>query len=193
MKPEQIENCKGLINRYNAVKTNIEIKETLRNQIYQILKTPIIKWISSIMAERKVYEESDEILSMSWDCFEFCLKWYDESKDIPLPNHFFAYTKFFLLHRWSKSKKADIQIDDIDGAIHLGDIRNDFDIVMYMDELKSYYEALPKEYRMIFQDTVKGITGQQSNPKRRPKNMSLTQYHEFKRIFKITIDFLLRR
>ena len=188
MQKGQIEYYNTLICQYRA-EPNAEIKCNIRNQIFLEIQSYMIKWISSILSKKNVFLEEDEMQSLSWDCFEFCLKNYKIHKNIPLPNHFYNYCRFFLVMDYLKKKKHnDIETDnlissDTDGAF------------LHIDELKAYHSILDKEYKIIFEDAINSMCGTMKDRERRlnKSELSYLRYTEAKKIFKLTIDFLLRR
>ena len=89
MKKQEIALCKQLIDDLNSSEIHHE-KNTLRNKLYKAMHPFIVKWISSISSQKGLYYNEQDIISKSWDCFEFALKHYKPGKEIPIPNHFYS-------------------------------------------------------------------------------------------------------
>jgi len=187
--------CKDLIRKYRSGHITDKTKESIRNKIYMCLQPSIIKWIPEILSKKGIYLERQEIISRSWDCFIFSLKKYDSTKIYGLPNHFYAYTRFYLLmHPPYRKDDEEAEQTSEDRKITQS-IDSEQSIYENLDELKNFRKALPKEYRMVFDDSVMSLT-----PVLRDRQFRLSEstisgvrYQESKRLFKIFIDYLLRR
>lgn len=185
MKKDEIGVCINLIKRLRKKNISIEENNKLRNDLYDILQTHIIKWMSSILRDRNYYSKN-ELLSLSWDCFLFCLKYFKLERNIPIPNHFYAYTKFFLLSQYPK-----ILTNNTGGCLYTDDVF----IYEALDELKKFREDLPDNYQTVFDDALMSMSNCRKDHVRRLErtNIKYYQYCEAKKIMKIMIDFLLRR
>lgn len=184
MKKSEIEACDRLIDKLLNKKTRKRFE--VRNELFELLREPIIRWMKSIM-KNKNYMTEQELISHSWDCFLFCLERYKKELKIPIPNHFHSYTKFYLLSTYSKTPAAPE--DDLQHNSH------DFAIFEGLDELKKFRDILPQEYQIVFDDSLMSMTKNNRDRVRRHKESYLQyyQYREAKKIMKIVIDFLLRR
>lgn len=183
----EINACEILIEK---MKTNKSDNTKLRNELYTIMEEYILMWMKSILKDKNYYSK-EELVSLSWDCFLFCLKYYDHKKCIPLPNHFFSYTKFFLLTTFKKDKlllkKEDI-ITDI--------VTYDLSIFDHLDDLKMFKKSLPEEYKIVFDDALMSMADCSNKDKVKrhdPTKLTNTQYNESKKMLKIVIYYLLRR
>ena len=182
--------CEELLLQYGLCEIK-EKKEIVRNKIYTELRPFITKWISSILHKKGVYLEPEEILSKSWDCFEFCLKRFNSEKPFSIPNHFYTYTKFCLL---TKPKTDNLTADygqEIDTNIS-GSIDQIYESI---DELKSFRAILDQEYLVAFDDAVMSLAGRMKD-RQYSKEITVyerTKYQTNKKLFKIVIDYLLRR
>ena len=149
------------------------------------------KWIQSILSQKKVFLSKEELLSMNYECFEFCLNRFKPDAKIPLPNHFYAYTKFFIGTNYVPNNGGIVCIDLADK-----EIGESVDLVYeYIDELKEFRKSLPEEYYSVYDDAIMSLVGSRQNRLRRLNESPLTyqKYCESKKIFKIVIDYLLRR
>jgi len=167
--------------------TSIEEQDRQRNKLFTYFQPTIIQWMHFILKGKAFYPE-EELKALSWDCFLFCLNYYKPEKNIPLLNHFFAYTKFFLLIK-EKEKEADR--NKVDST------KEEYDLSVFevLDDLKNFKQSLPEEYKSIFDDTLMSMSKANKDRVRRLKETSVKyhQYRESKKIFRLVIDFLLRR
>lgn len=190
MEKDQIDLLHSLIINYNSSK-NKEEKVEIRNEIYLKMLPYIKKWISSILAKRGIFLEKEEIISKSWDCFEFCIKHFRPEKNISVPSHFYSYTNFYL-KTYEKINNKNISDQEFE-------IRNscsgEDNLYGQLDELKSFKEMLSEEYAFVFDDALMSLIPENKNKQYRPKqsNLPIVRYKEAKKIFKIVIDFLIRR
>ena len=193
MTPAIIQTCKELMGQYNSEKEETK-KQDHRNKLFLQLKPYMIKWMSSIMAEKKIYFINRDLLSLSWDCFEFCLLRYNAARDIPIPNHFYAYSKFFLIMYVAKeSKELNKTHEQFAGSE--ANETEEWKALLHIEELKSFYNSLEGKYKLIFEDALMSMSINKKDRVRRVGESSYkyAQYVESKKVFKIIVDFLLRR
>ena len=170
-------------------------KADIRNSLFAALQSSINCWVRSFLKSKGIFMEESEILSLSWDCFEFSLNSYHPEKKIPLINHFFAYTKFYLMSANSKknaeNNKLHLKSEDFSDF----EIENDEKALNSLEELKKFRDLLGEDLSPIFDDALMSMRASTKGRQRRldktPLNYS--KYHNSKKIFKIVIDFLLRR
>jgi hypothetical protein len=192
MNKEDVDVCTAIMKELYSHSSGIE-KEKYRNKLYLLLQESIIKWMCSILKSKAIFISQEEILSQSWDCFLFCLKYYNLEKNIPILNHFYAYTKFFLLLKESSKKYLKNKpVKSNKGESGEGYSLSTFEC---LDDLKSFRESLPEDYKTIFDDSFLSMGSAHKDRVRRLGETSVKyyQYHESKKIFRIVIDFLLRR
>jgi hypothetical protein len=190
MDEKQIKFLHTEIVRYNSYSHSKE-KENLRNEIYLTMLPFIKKWISSILAKKSIFWDQEEMLSKSCDCFEFCLKHFKPEKKIAIPNHFYSYTNFYLkIHDKINNQKISEQEFEVKNS-YLGNE----DLYNQLDELKSFRNILSTEYALVFDDALMSLIPNNKDKQYRIKqsNLSSIRYQESKKIFKIVIDYLLRR
>jgi hypothetical protein len=188
MKKEQSDLCRKLIGEYRKCPDGRR-KVNIRNKIFVQIQPFMLKWISSILSDWGAYRSKPEILSLSWDCFEHGLLYYKPDKPISVPNHFYNYTRFYLLNdlnsqKDEKEESLDIVKQDPLEKIYEG-----------LEELKNFRSILDPEYHIVFDDAVMSLTPSNNSRQSRIKESPLNQYryHESKRVFKIIIDYLIRR
>lgn len=195
MKKEEYELCEKQIKKFYCCEKQSE-KEAIRNNLFHTMKPDINKWIYSVLKSKNLYMEDDEITSLSWDCFIFSLKHYNPKKNIPLINHFFSYTKFYLFTINSKNLKNKnrsliLKSNDFIQEETIGNI----EALSSMEELKNFRDLLSKDLIPIFDDALMSMRSATADRQRKLHSTSLnySQYRNSKKIFKIIIDFLLRR
>lgn len=190
MKKEDINSLSKMINCYNSY-PNCKEKDNLRNEIYLKILPYMKKWISSILSKKSIFLEKEEILSKSWDCFEFCLKHFKPEKNILMPNHFYAYTKFYL-KIYNKINNKNLSPQELDTKNSYIGEENVYD---QLEELKAFKNLLPEEYSLVFDDALMSLIPNNKDKQYRIKqsNLPVIRYKESKKIFKIIIDYLLRR
>jgi hypothetical protein len=175
--------------------SNKEKKDKTRNEIFIKMAPFIDRWIKGNLNFRQLYMEDDERLSLSWDCFEFCLRYYHPERHIQLPNHFYKYTNFFLLSWFAEKQKQDNQIN---GDASVEDNQKLDNCQIYyeqIDDLKQFRKMIPEDYKDIFDDALLSMTGRPADKIAYAKSdaYGYYKYCEAKKVFKIVIDFLLRR
>ncbi len=166
-------------------------RQKIRNEIFLQLQPYLDRWVKSNLKNREHLDEGER-LSTCWDCFEFCLERWSPKNNIPVPNHFYSYTRFFLLSRLTKEKKKNT-----DALSLLDREEGDSPENLYgiLDDLKKFRERLPTDYRPIFDDalmSMAGHTGDRPSYKKK-KDYTYYKYLEAKKAFKFIIGFLLSR
>src|SRR3990172_1770098 len=99
MQKDQVFECTNLCRQYFGLSGTEQ--EEKRNDVWKIVSPYMTKWVKTILSKRNNYLEEGEITSISWDCFQFCLKHFKPDMAIPLPNHFYAYSKFYISMHYS--------------------------------------------------------------------------------------------
>ena len=181
-KIEEYCNCEGILN-----------KGSIRNDIFLLIYPFLEKWVKSILGKKKIYVDNSEMLSLSWDCFVFCLEKYRPEKKISILGHSYSYTNFFLLS-WI-SKKYNL-LKNESGNSELDNQNDKFDIYYEnIDELRRFKDILPEDYKQIFDDALLSMAGRPDAKVGYVKSEAYSQYkyQEAKKAFKFVIDFLLRR
>ncbi len=188
MQKEAISECTDLAKQYLA--SSGDKKNNVRNALYFKMQLPMNKWIQSVLSQKKVFLSKEELLSVNYECFEFCLNRFKPNAEIPLPNHFYAYTKFFLAMNCGQHNEIV--------CVNLADkeIGESLDLAYeHIDELREFRKTLPNEYWSVYDDAIMSLVDSRQNRLRRLDESPLTyqKYCESKRIFKLVIDYLLRR
>ncbi len=174
---------------------NKESKDKLRNEIFIKMSPTIDRWIKGILGSKQMYMEDGERLSLSWDCFEFCLHYYHPERNIHLPNHFYKYTNFFLLSWFAERQKQENPIDRNASIEDNQKLDNCQIYYEQIDDLKQFRKMIPEDYRDIFDDALLSMTGRPVDRIAYVKSdaYGYYKYCEAKKVFKIVIDFLLHR
>lgn len=97
-----------------------------RNDLYLCMLEKLIIWIKSVLKKLGKWETEGEILSLSWDIFEFCLKDY-KPETFDIAGHFYTWTGYYLQNRYGIKYPVSFQFDDIgdNELFHQGLIRVD--------------------------------------------------------------------
>ncbi len=75
MDVEIIEQCESILNRLKKNK-NIDAYRLERNQLFTLMKNDIVKWVEFFLSGKPRGVDRNDILSTSWDCFEYALSKY---------------------------------------------------------------------------------------------------------------------
>jgi hypothetical protein len=196
MDKNEVKTCEELIKKWHLLPEGKE-KDNSRNTIFQIFHPFMNIWITSILCKKgKKYASQDEIMERSWDCFKYCLDTYKIEGKIPIPNHFYSYTKFYIsvskqneLKDARIKEKQDTYPTDIPDRDQLDSVYND------IEELSKFKEQLPEKYVSIFEDAIMSMATNYNQRIQRLGKTSLgyANYHEVKKVFKIVVRFLLLR
>lgn len=192
-----ISECQLLIKKYYVLKDDKK-KQLIRNQIFEKIYPDIMSWIGSILADKKMFLTKEEMTSISWDCFSSGLKNYKEA--VPLPNHFYTYSKYFLM---SNAKKyPELLLDDLSKNIHdkpNGIAKENLEESWLetwelKKELLRFREKLPDKYKETFDDALMSMSAWSAQRVRRnTKNYPFYRYDEAKKVFKLVIKFILNK
>lgn len=213
MTKQQIKECYDLIKEYKE-EPNQAKQQMVRNQIFFLLTPHLEKWVKSILSSRGIFVDQPELLSQSWDCFEFCLKHYKPEGTIPVPNHFYAYTKFYLsMYAKKESRKQKRQTFDVlqangknrgvfgdggriiyhtadkgKGSTNIDDVLKIEDsflsVYEHIDELKSFRILLPKEYITVFDDAIMSMCAGHTQNLQR-LNLTTLSYSKYQEVKKV--------
>lgn len=191
------QNCRELIISHHSSLVESE-RAKLRNQTFKIMKPYMAKWIQAILADQKVYISPQEIISKSWDCFEYSLEHFKPHKKIGVANHFYSYTRFYLLmNRPGLKMNTPIKSDkeEVYHPDHEGRSLPDENLFNDLQELNAFRKTLDENQKVVFDDAVISLAPRNRDKQQRIKESGLTQaeYRLTKKMFKLFIDFLIRR
>lgn len=210
MTKNQIIHCEESIGKWNKTPSGIE-KNRLRNELFIFMKPFMERWVFSILSKHGKFLDEGNANSHIWECFQFCLLHFKPNQKIPLPNHFYAYSKFWLASESQKERKEKKKNQESSGTARginesfsgnetnidcVGDkIDDPFIVYGHIEELKFFRDILPIEYGLIFDDAIMSMMPGNRQRVQRLDAVSLPygHYHVAKRIFKIVIRYLLTR
>jgi len=204
MEKEEIKKMNKLVDKFFRSKQKKRKKE-LQNEIFLRLKEQILGWMKSCLKKKGTVISKEELLSLSWDCFLFCLNHYKVKRDIPLPQHFHTYIKFFLTNNINKDRKENekfistLEENDVINMLHkklLASFLNDQNNIAtdILQQLKSFYFYLDNKYKVVFEDALLSFSPVSNRNKvRRIEKSGLPyyKYSESKKIFKIYISYVV--
>jgi len=183
------EECKRLIKLHRTYKLECW-KIRRRNEVFEIVCPFMTIWVKSILKKWGRYEESGDILSISWDAFSFCFDRYNNF-EVPIPKFFHDFTRYFLLIKYAKEDKVHIHIDELKETLRLipYDTNIQFDNLI---TLMQFREVLPEEHQIVWDDAAYSLS---LSPKERymTHTHGLTQntYFSLKRSFKEIIRLIM--
>lgn len=176
--------CKGL-------PESDDQKSKIRNEIYLELKPWLLRWMKSILERWDRYEESHELLSMSWDVFMFCTSYYKDTK-YTIPKHFYEYTRYFLLNYYAKKESVFLPMSELKEILQLVESPENevFEKLLALQQLK---DALPSKYQVVFDDALQSLHQAPMFNKRTRGSLGFSDstYRAIKEILKPVICILL--
>jgi hypothetical protein len=181
--------CTRLIKRYHKLK-NVNEKNKVRNEIFELIHPSMTKWVHSILNKKHIFIEDTELTSLSWDCFEYGLKYWKSDGTIETPNHFYAYTNYGIT-LWLKQKEDEAKLSQRTYLTNeLIDSSKIFEIKQFIDVFK---KSLPPKYQEIFDDALMSLCTNPPYRLRRANELYIPyyRYDEAKKIFKYVIKFML--
>lgn len=190
-----ISDCQQLIKRYSLLK-NVKMKQNVRNELFTKMYPDIMKWIGSILANKKVFLSREEMTSISWDCF--CSGLDNYKGVIPLPHHFYTYSKYFLMS--NPDQNPEVFLSDMSENIHDKPsltIKNELqdgwlETWELKEELLRFRDGLPEKYKEIFDDALMSMSAWSAQRVRRnTKNYAFYRYDSAKQVFKFVIKYIL--
>ena len=129
--------CKKLIHKYYFYKqTGRKIK--IRNKLYCIMSGDMQMWIKNILKRWGRYEIKEEIISISFDAFLFCLERYSIEKESSLSKFFYDATRYFLLMKYAKKDKVRLPAEELHEILKIDNtpINNVFDNLLTIAEFR---------------------------------------------------------
>ena len=191
MTKEKINLCEEMIKKWNSL-PSCEEKNIVRNKLFLIMQKFMEKWVSAHLSRQGKFFSSEEIKSISWDCFTYCLRLFKPERGIPIPNHFYSYTRFFLLPSYFDKKEIELNAK-VKSSIE-GVEKNPFLMFELTDELRFFRKCLPPEYLSVFDDCIINLSPNKSKTHGHKKSPpDYCKYQEAKKIFRIVIDFLIMK
>ena len=188
MDVELQEECAGLICKYQKYKSKSN-KEQMRNEIYAKMMKWMLIWIKSILSKWGKSELPEEVLSMSWDAFMFCIDYYKEG--YPLAKHFHEYTKYHLLIKYAKAERVQLPLEELKETLSLFDTPENvlFDRLL---TLRQFRDVLPDKHKIVWDDATQSLYGENKD-KKKTKRMGMgdSTYNRVKEGFIPIIKLIL--
>lgn len=182
--------CKRIILLHKGYKSEYW-KVKRRNELYELMMPFLLKWIRSILRKWGRFMEECELISVSWDAFCFC---FDRCRnpDIPVPKHFYEYTRYFLLMKFAKEDKVSIHLDELEEIINTIPCEDDGSLTCLIT-LFQFREIIPDKYKIVWDDAAQSLS---SAPRFRCKSknvgMSDYTYNRIKEVFVPIIKFIMK-
>ena len=183
--------CKEMIKRYHGYSSE-SWKVKTRNELYLKMKPWMLKWIKAILYKWGKFVTPNELLSLSWDAFYFCITKHNGS-NVHLPKYFYDFTRYFLLIEFAKKENVHIQVEELKDILQV--MPTDHNVAM--DLLLTFnqcMQSVPEEHQWIFLDAMQSLC---PAPKERlwswKKDCGISRdaYYQLKRSYKGIISWLL--
>jgi len=170
-----------------------KVKNKKRNRLYDMLQSFIVLEMKRFLKQRKYFMGEGELLSVSWDCFLFALNGYKEKNNINIIQHTNKYTTYGMLIHFVNKNKHPRHVPYSVISEYL--IRPERNINLYgiIEELKSIYEELSSEDRIVFEDALLSMTGnkEQRLERREKTSLDINTYREIKNMMKGEISLIV--
>jgi len=158
------EKLDNLIKRHRQLKLDIltgnSDEKTLsctRNEIFEIVLLDISNGISQVLKKFKFSMDKKEQLSLSWDCFLYCMGHLKNNS--PLGAHFFVYSKYFTLDYMKNIKKEKRNMP----CIPFNERKHSTETLLYnpesiIEQLYKIFNDLKYPDNIIFDDALTSLT-----------------------------------
>ena len=179
--------------KYKGYKSNHH-KIKVRNEIYSLMMNDMLAWIKSILKRWGKYESKEEIIALSWDCFEFCLKHFKVNGiNNKVEKHFYNYTSYYLLNRYAKKDRVFLPIDELKGI--LGIIESPENLAFEkLLTLTQFRNVIPEKYLVVWDDAVQSQSQATQFQHRTRGNIGMEDgaYRAVKEVLKNIVGELLK-
>lgn len=160
------EECIELIDKYNRYVSKRH-KEKVRNDLYEKMMSWMLIWMKSILAKWGKSEYPEELLSMSWDAFMFCLKYYKQG--YPLAKHFHEYTKYHLLIKYAKEEKVSLPLEELKETLSLVETPQNIMFEKLLT-LRQFRDVIPERYKIVWDDATLSLSSKISDRVKTPNH-----------------------
>jgi hypothetical protein len=187
--------CRAILTRIVTMDKKSSLYSSERNKLFSLMRTDIIKWVELFSLTRKIDNDPSNILSLSWDCFEYALDKYKPDSEIPFTHHFYCYTRYCLMNQFSKRQTHETKMEPYNELEHSHKIGRGAELdILLLDDYRYLKKKLPQQHQIVFEDALNSLSEVMMNRPSRISESKLgrTKYYEFKRIYKILIEFLIR-
>lgn len=153
----------------------------------------MLKWVKSILRKWSKYETKEEVLSLSWDCFLYCLNEYKPAKKTPIPYFFFDYSRYFLLNNYAKKDRVFLPIEELKEILSVSDNNNDMAFEKLLT-LAQFSSIVPEKYQIVWSDAMHSTELEKRGNAvvTVPHGMDRNIYVALKKVFVEQIKFLMR-
>jgi len=165
----------------------------VRNKLFVLIKPCILYWITSSFRNIGFECSKSDSLSISWDCFLFCLKYYKNKGEIPFFKHSYSYSKFYVQHLINIRNREEEGVIPFEESSQYRKMDVVFSPHEFMQGISNFRKILPKEYKLVFDNTLKHIIFNTSNQRSNDCLLPRSSFIEAVKIFKIIINFLMHR
>ena len=182
--------CKQMIEKYYSFKQE-KRKIKIRNELYCIMSGDIQMWIKSILKKWGRYEEKEEILSISFDAFLFCLEQYKIGFE-SFQGHFYEYSRYFLLMKYGKVDKVHLPVKELKEILKMDNSPEGiiFDNLLTLTQFR---DCLTDDIKFIWDDAALSLSESHMERKEQCKKsgMSTSSYAKIKKTFINQIKLIL--
>lgn len=181
--------CREILSRYTRYKYK-KHKFSARDDLYSEMSSYIIVWINSILKSWGIFEDPNEILSVSWFAFVYCLDNY-KKEYTNVEGYFYTYVRYFLLSHYAKKENVHISIDE------LKDVLSEFPTLenQHFERLLTLYQfrdVISSKCLPIWDDAMNCLGDKGSKYKYDiPHRFSKTAYYATRRSFVNIIKIIL--
>ncbi len=182
--------CRELIEKYRKYKAE-HYKIKARNDLYMKMNDDLLIWIKSVLKEWGKFETEDEILSVSWDVFEFGLKYYVIGYSVP--EHFYTHTKYFLLNKYAKKENVFLPLEDLENLLNMYPNPTSNAFVKVLD-LYRFLDFIPDGHKVVVEDAMHSMDSsfKQHSRKSEIGGMSTESYYRLKKAYIAIIKFITK-
>lgn len=184
------EKCKILLYDYHRYKKNA-YKIKARNKLFELMRQDFNIWIFSILKKWGRSLTREEVVSLSWDCFEYCISIYEPSFDSFL-GHFYKYTKYYLLMNFAKKDTVRIEITELKEILKI-DNSPELQIFEKLLTLQQFRGVIPEEQLNVWDEAALSLDSSfRGHLPRKVKGMSTESYTRLKKAFINIIRLILK-
>ncbi len=188
MNKETEDKCQELILKFHRYKQEHR-RIKVRNELYELMMEDMLLWIRSFIVKWNRFEEQDEMLSLSFDVFLFCLENYKEHYSVI--SHFYKYSRYYMMNRYAKKDKVRIPIDELKEIMSLGvsPIDGTFEKLL---TLQQFREVIPEKYLVVWDDACQSLSEAKQYRVMSKHGMNQNTYVAIKRCLKPIIKLILK-
>jgi len=195
MNDETQKHCKRLIRKYQKYRTENKWKAQCRNELYEVLRPWMLRWIQAILKKWGRYEENGELLALTWDAFYDCLERHNGS-DVHVPKYFYEFTRYYLLVHYAQKEDVTVPLEEFQQLLPHMPSGLASPLTKLIDVYSLLDEAVLGEHKFIFYDAMQSIyPGDKLRVWSWKKDCGVTQttYAELKKAFKEIIKWVLKK